>query len=109
MGDLPADRVKGYTRPFTITGVDYAGPLQVRDSRHRGRIHVYKTWMAVLFCFSTKAGQLITDLTTEGFLAALSRFTARRGQCTQLPSDNGPDFVEASRELERVFEFLRDH
>lgn len=33
MGDLPEQRVIGYKRPFTNTGVDYAGPLQMRESR----------------------------------------------------------------------------
>lgn len=29
MGDLPPERVRAFTRPFTTTGIDYAGPLQV--------------------------------------------------------------------------------
>ncbi|XP_077277433.1 uncharacterized protein LOC143905732 [Temnothorax americanus] len=86
MGDLPKQRVAGYERPFTNTGVDYAGPL----------------------CFSTKAVHLefVSALTTEAFLAALSRFTARRGICSQEFSDNGTNFVGAARELREIYAFL---
>lgn len=67
-----------------------------------------KGYVAVFVYFSTKAVHLemVTSLTTEAFLAALSRFTARRGICTQLFSDNGTNFVGASRELQEVQEFL---
>ncbi|XP_011858078.1 PREDICTED: uncharacterized protein LOC105555663 [Vollenhovia emeryi] len=108
MGDLPKERVTMVARPFTVTGVDYAGPFQMRESRRRGRIHVQKVYVAVFVCFNTKAVHLemVTDLTTEAFLAALGRFTARRGTCAQLFSDNGTNLVGAARELRRVQEFL---
>lgn len=108
MGDLPPLRVKAFVRPFTTTGVDYAGPLQLRESRRRGRVHVSKAYVAVFTCFSTKAIhlELVSDLTTEAFLAALSRFTARRGLCSQIFSDNGTNFVGASRQLDEVYAFL---
>lgn len=108
MGDLPAQRVSGFTRPFETTGVDYAGPLQIRESRRRGRIHVSKGYIAVFTCFSTKAVhlELVTELTTEAFLAALRRFTARRGICSQLFSDNATNFIGAARDLKEIYEFL---
>ncbi|XP_018375980.1 PREDICTED: uncharacterized protein LOC108769465 [Trachymyrmex cornetzi] len=108
MGDIPAERIRGFSRSFTITGVDYAGPFQVRESRHRGKIHVSKGYVAIFICFATKAVHLemVTDLTTEAFLAALQRFTARRGLCAQIHSDNGTNFVGAARELKELYEFL---
>ncbi|XP_024878113.1 uncharacterized protein LOC112458609, partial [Temnothorax curvispinosus] len=108
MGDLPEDRVRHNMRPFTTAGVDYAGPLQVRESRRRGRIHISKAWIAVFTCFATKAVhiELVTELTTESFLAALRRFVARRGICSKIVSDNGTNFVGAARELAEVYEFL---
>ncbi|XP_043271219.1 uncharacterized protein [Venturia canescens] len=108
MGDLPAQRVCGFVRPFVTTGIDYAGPIQIRESRRRGRIHVCKGYIAVFTCFSTKAVhlELVTELTTEAFLAALRRFTARRGVCSQLFSDNATNFVGAARELKEIYEFL---
>lgn len=93
-----------------VTGVDYAGPLQIRESRRRGRIHVSKGYIAIFVGFSSKAVHLeiVTSLTTEAFLAALSRFTARRGLCEQLFSDNGTNFVGASRDLREVQKFLEN-
>lgn len=70
MDDLPEARVAGFTRPFTISGVDYAGPLKIRESKRRGRAHISKAYVALFVCFNTKAVhlELITDLTTEAFM-----------------------------------------
>ncbi|XP_045501456.1 uncharacterized protein LOC123698751 [Colias croceus] len=47
--------------------------------------------------------EAVSDLTSEGFLAAFKRFVARRGRCIQLWSDNGTNFVGASKELRNLF------
>jgi len=77
MADLPCDRVRPH-RPFEYVGVDYAGPLQMRELRlHKSRI--FKIYIAVFFlCFSTKAVHLkvVSDLSTDAFLAAFGRFVA---------------------------------
>lgn len=80
MGDLPSQRLNRFTRPFVSTGIDYAGPLQIRESRRRGRIHVSKGHVAVFTCFSTKAVhlELVTELTTETFLTALPIHRSKR-------------------------------
>ncbi|XP_011858471.1 PREDICTED: uncharacterized protein LOC105556028 [Vollenhovia emeryi] len=108
MGDLPGVRVIGYQRVFTNTGVDYAGPLQVRESRRRGRVHISKGYIALFTCLATRAVhlELVSDLSTAAFLAALNRFIARRGICSQMLSDNGTNFVGAARELKEIYEFL---
>ncbi|XP_046748844.1 uncharacterized protein LOC124412770 [Diprion similis] len=108
MGDLPKEGVHGSLRPLTTTGVDYAGPLQVRERRRRGRVHASKAWIAVFTCFATKAIhlELVAELTSESFLAVLRRFVARRGICSQIVSDNSTNFVGADGELKEVFEFL---
>lgn len=108
MGDLPRERVQGYIRPITFADVDYAGSFQVRESRRRGRVHISKGYVAVFTCFNTKAVhlELVTELTTQAFFAALQRFTARRGICTRLSSDNGLNFVGAAGELKKIQEFL---
>lgn len=108
MGDLPKERVTKVTRPFTVTGVDYAGPFQLRESKRRGRLQIFKCYVAVFTCFSTKAVhlELVSDLTTEAFLAALQRFTARRGICSQMFSDNGRNFVGAANALKELNSFL---
>lgn len=111
MANLPKDRLRGFVRPFTITGVDYAGPIQIREGKRRGRIPISKGYIAVFVCFNTKAIHLeaVTDLTTETFLAALRRFTARRGLCTTLYSDNAMNFVGAARELKETYQFIQKH
>ncbi|XP_015522747.2 uncharacterized protein LOC107226442 [Neodiprion lecontei] len=109
MEDLPKARVVGFRRPFTCTGVDYAGPIKIKESRRRGRVHETKAYTSVFVCMSTKAVhlELVTELTPEAFIAALRRFTARRGICSQLYLDNGPNFIGANRELKDIHEFLR--
>ena len=42
--------------------------------------------------------------TTDSFINALRRFTARRGQVRELRSDNGTDFVGAERELRKAID-----
>ncbi|XP_018359704.1 PREDICTED: uncharacterized protein LOC108758957 [Trachymyrmex cornetzi] len=110
MGDLPKERVTGYIRPFAISGVDYAGPIFIRESRRRGRHPTFKAYIALFICLNTRAIhlELVTDLTTEAFLAALRRFTGRRGICSRLISDNGTNFVGASRELKELYAFLKE-
>jgi len=110
MGDLPAARVTGYIRPFTISGVDYAGPIKIKERRRRGNALISKAYIVLFICFNTKAVhlELVTDLTSESFLAALRRFTGRRGNCTQLYSDNATNFVGAAKELAALYNFLKE-
>lgn len=98
MADLPMSRVNESSRAFTVSGVDYAGPFRLRESKRRGRTHISKAYVAVFVCFHTRAMhlELVTDLTSEAFIAALKRFVARRGICTQLYSDNATNFVGAA-------------
>ncbi|XP_060665556.1 uncharacterized protein LOC132797796 [Drosophila nasuta] len=70
MGDLPTAR-STFSRPFTNSGVDFAGPSTSRATTKA--IHHEAT----------------TDLTAEKFLEAFSRFVARRGCPLHMYSDNG--------------------
>ncbi|XP_053964104.1 uncharacterized protein LOC128867038 [Anastrepha ludens] len=105
MGDLPRDRVIP-SPPFEKTGVDYCGPLLITQ-RIRGRPPI-KVYIAIFICFSTKGVhlELVPDLTTDAFIAALRRFMARRGKCRIIYSDNATNFVGANRELR---ELLHQH
>ena len=99
MGVLPAPRVTP-CRPFLRVGVDYAGPILIRSSRGRGQ-HASKGYIALFVCLATKAVHLevVSDGTTEAFLAALKRLTSRRGLCSQIYSDCGTAFMGADKEL----------
>jgi len=103
MGYLPQERVTP-SRPFLNTGVDYAGPVQLRTTRGRGH-RAYKAFISVFVCLSTRAVHLeaVSDYTAEAFLAALRRFTSRRGLCRTLWSDCGTNFVGADAKLRQFF------
>ncbi|GFW36285.1 integrase catalytic domain-containing protein [Trichonephila clavipes] len=51
--------------------------------------------------------ELVSDLTSQAFIAALERFMARRGKCAKLFSDNGKNFVGASNEIKKLLEIVR--
>ncbi|GFW36706.1 integrase catalytic domain-containing protein [Trichonephila clavipes] len=52
--------------------------------------------------------ELVSDLTSQAFIAALKRFMARRGKCAKLFSDNGKNFVGASNEIKKLLEIVRN-
>ena len=64
---------------FARVGVDYAGPLLIKCGSTRKPVLV-KAYICVFVCFSVKAVhmELVSDLTTDSFIAALRRFIARR-------------------------------
>lgn len=102
MGNLPTVRVTP-ARPFLNSGCDYAGPFNLR--RHRGRNSPSeKAYIALFVCLATKALhlELVGDCSTDAFLSAYKRFTARRGHCSNIYCDNGTNFVGANSELQKI-------
>ncbi|XP_068914704.1 uncharacterized protein [Tenebrio molitor] len=79
MGQLPPSRVTP-ARPFSRTGLDYAGPIMCRTTAGRG----HKSYKAY------------------------SSFVSRRDLCAELYSDNGTTFVGADAELRRLFQSASD-
>ncbi|GFX69733.1 integrase catalytic domain-containing protein [Trichonephila clavipes] len=88
MGDLPRDRIVP-SRPFEKVGLDYAGPIITKSNLKRSRVTL-KSYIAIFICFSTKAThfEVVSDLTTEAFLACLRRFIVRRSKPSVIWSDN---------------------
>ncbi|XP_063903768.1 uncharacterized protein LOC135123205 [Zophobas morio] len=109
MGDLPAPRVQP-ARPFLTSGVDYAGPILIKESRGRGK-RLIKAYIVLFICFATKAVhiEMVSDLSKDEFLAALRRFMSRLGHPLDIHSDNGTNFIGAKNELREITEFLRKH
>ncbi|XP_033313502.1 uncharacterized protein LOC117213266 [Bombus bifarius] len=111
MGNLPEARVTE-SRPFTNVGVDYCGPFHIKEKRDRNRRQI-KVYVAIFVCLAIKAVhiELVDDLTSEAFIAALRRFIARRGYCSTIHSDNGTNFRGASNELRELHDLLQsdDH
>jgi len=103
MAALPTDRVE-FTLPFTVVGIDFAGPFEITASHVRKAVYV-KGYVCVFVCFCTKAIhlELCSDLSTEKFYAAFTRFVGRRGLPRKVYSDNGRNFVGANRKLQREF------
>ena len=95
MADLPSARFD-MSGPFTICGLDYFGPLTVRNLRK-----TEKRWGLLITCLSTRAIHLEVaySLDQDSFLLALRRFICRRGPPREIYSDNGTNFVGGEREM----------
>ena len=91
---LPEFRVREQP-PFTYTGVDFAGPLHVKEGSDN---RTSKVWICLYTCCVVRAVHLdiVPNLTTSAFLRSFKRFTARRGLPRRLISDNGKTFVAAA-------------
>ena len=65
-------------------------------------------YICLFVCLTTKSVhlELVMDLCTEAFLAALRRFVAGRGTPSTLMTDNGTIFVGARRELSELYQLL---
>lgn len=101
MADLPKDRFL-IDKPFANTSCDFAGYFMVRDQLLRTRApKLIKTYVCIFTCMSTRAVhfEIVQDLTSEAFLAALERFVARRGLPSLIFSDLGTNFVGGNRTL----------
>ena len=102
LGQFPVERVTPGS-VFTRVGVDYAGPFQIKYGYVK-KPTILKAYICLFVCLAVKAVhlELVSDLTTEAFIAALRRFTARRGYPTLIWSDHGTNFVGADRELKEL-------
>lgn len=108
MGDLPERRVQP-SRSFSTCGVDYGGPLYIKEGKRRNA-KLTKTYIALFVCFITKAThiELVSDLSSEAFINALKRFMAKRGKPVHIYSDNGTNFVGAARELQELHKLFQN-
>lgn len=106
MADLPKSRLEE-SAAFSHTGVDFFGPMFIKEKKHRnrGRIKVYG---CVFICMTTKAVhiEIVSELTTEAFLAALRRFIGRRAIPSNIYSDNGTNFVGANKQLRELYALI---
>lgn len=110
MGNLPTARLE-ITRPFTKSGIDYAGPIEILVRRSRGRRQVSKGYICLFVCLSTKAIhlELVSDMTAASFISAFHRFGSRRGYPTDIYSDNGTNFVGASNQIDKELQVAISH
>ena len=96
MGQLPIERLTPGP-VFDKVGVDFAGPVQTKYAHVRKPV-IIKTYVCLFVSLSVKAVHLepVSDLTTDAFIAALRRFTSRRGKPSLILSDHGTNFVGAT-------------
>ena len=100
MADLPPERLKVFSPPFSVTGVDLFGPFYLRYGRNKK----INAWEA-LFTYATVRAihlEIVQDLSTEAFLHALRRFAAHHGWPSIIISDKGTSFVGCERELKKL-------
>ena len=106
LGQLPLERVTPGS-VFEKVGVDYAGPFQIKYGFVR-KPTIVKAYICIFVSLSVKSVhlELVSDLTTDAFIAALRRFIARRGHPSLIWSDHGTNFVGANRELRQLADLI---
>ncbi|XP_062538586.1 uncharacterized protein LOC134206864 [Armigeres subalbatus] len=109
MGDLPDYRVQP-SPVFSHTGLDFAGPFNIRSNAISRHPTITKGYVCLFVCMSTRAIHLeaVSNLSSESFMAALQRFISRRGLVQKLYSDNATNFEGANNQMCRLVELFND-
>ena len=81
---------------FSYTGIDYAGPLFVKniyDKVEKGKM--FKCWLVLFTCANSRGIflDLVYDASAEACISALQRFISSRGAPKAFISDNGSAFI----------------
>ena len=109
MADLPQERLSYLQPPFSFTGVDYFGPVTVKQVyRTRSLSRHNKRYVCLFTCLTFRAIhlELCEDMSTDSFIMALRRFISRRGCPLKIMSDNGTNIVGANNELKKCLKGL---
>ena len=102
--DLPSNRVSD-DPPFTHIGLDFAGPLYVKEARRSSQeSDSNKVYVCLFTCASTRAVhlELTRGLNVQDFLLAFRRFASRRGLPATIQSDNAKTFQSSSKEIRKI-------
>ena len=96
MADLPDDRLIPDEPPFSYVGIDFFGPLYVKQGRS-----TVKHYGCLFSCLTVRATHIeVTEtLETDSFINALRRFVNRRGIPKMIRSDNGTNLSGGEREI----------
>lgn len=92
MGNVPHCRVTEYL-PLTNTGLDYSERVMIMDKKLRNA-KLLKCYLCFFIRIFTKCIhlELVSDFTSEKFLACLKRFVSRRENLSNLYSDRSTTF-----------------
>ncbi|XP_045205909.2 uncharacterized protein LOC123558098 [Mercenaria mercenaria] len=98
MAALPQARVSEST-PFTYIGLDYLGPLFIKEQETE------KIWVCLFTCMVTRAVHLemVQNMSAAAFLNCLRRFIASRGTPSEIVCDNAMHFKSACQTTELVW------
>ena len=101
--DLLMERVS-LDPPFSHTGLDFLGPLYIREGKTQSEKSSNKVYICLFTCASTRAIhlELTPSLSVESFLRAFRRFASRRGVPVTLTSDNATTFKSASKDIRKI-------
>uniref|UniRef100_A0A336L4Q0 CSON000201 protein n=1 Tax=Culicoides sonorensis TaxID=179676 RepID=A0A336L4Q0_CULSO len=100
MSNLPQCRLSPYTHPFTFTGIDCMGPINVVMNRK-----TQKRWVCLFTCLTVRAIHLeiLYGMDHDNFIMAFENFMAIMGRPRDVYCDNGCNFVKAERLLKTEF------
>ena len=106
-GILPTSQLPGGFRlsdefASTSIGVDFAGPVYVKDIYHTSDNMNTEAYIVLYTCASSRAVHLdlVPRLAIEAFVRSFKRFIARRGISSLVVSNNGSTFK--SEELKKL-------
>ncbi len=99
IANLPLYRFEEPLRAFIKTGLDFAGPFEIKMGRMKARPKYY---ILLFTCMQTRAVHLevTPGMDTNAVVLAFDRFIAYRGMPTDFLSDNWKTFVSKDKELE---------
>ena len=105
MPPWPKERVTE-ALPFQYTGLDYFGPLFIKDfsPASNGPCPTYKkVWVYLFTCMVVRAIhlELVEDMLTDQFLLCFRQFISRCGIPRQIISDNATQFKLAKKVLSK--------
>ena len=108
LGQIPAERIMPDS-VFDRVGLDYAGPFVLKYGSIRKPSFI-KAYVCLFVSLTIKAVhlELVSDLSTDAFIAALRRFISRRGKPSLIWSDHGTNFIGAVRELKEFITFFQN-
>ena len=101
MASLPNFIVSAGNPPFTYVGLDYLGPLYVKDEQTAKR----KNWVCLFTCLNVRAIhlELVEDMSSNSFLCCMRRFIGRRGTPKLVISDNASQIRSGASVIDKIW------
>ena len=109
--ELPLSRTERVDA-FDHIGVDYAGPIYVKEGKK-----IEKSYILLTTCMVTRAInlELVMKLNVPEFMMAFRKFVARRGAPSLVKSDNAQTFGRVAKEFNEILshpkmeKYIGDH